>query len=138
MTGAIHVFPANLQGPRRVPNEQILDYELFYCPDLRNTRKRHPGPRACQFVSETLERYNVEELTLELREILNANVQHRLRAHEEFKDIRLKIGHILFKTKYDGLKKKESCEVNSKGLEIFKKSCLPETQSSDLLPPWLW
>ncbi|KAK9048325.1 hypothetical protein SSX86_032712 [Deinandra increscens subsp. villosa] len=74
----------------------------------------------------------VEELTPELREILNANMDHvqqRRRAREAFKDIQLNIDHLLFKTKYDGLKTKESYEVNSKGLEIFTKSWLPETGS---------
>ncbi|KAL8240563.1 hypothetical protein R6Q59_013918 [Mikania micrantha] len=74
----------------------------------------------------------IEELTPELQKILNANmddVQQRRRAREAFKDIQLNIDHLLFKTKYDGLKTKESYEVNSKGLEIFTKSWLPETSS---------
>ncbi|KAF5798696.1 putative 2-acylglycerol O-acyltransferase [Helianthus annuus] len=74
----------------------------------------------------------VEELTGELQEILNANmddVKQRRRAREAFKDIQLTVDHVLFKTKYDGLKTKESYEVNSKGVEIFSKSWLPETGS---------
>ncbi|KAI3808459.1 hypothetical protein L1987_24410 [Smallanthus sonchifolius] len=74
----------------------------------------------------------VDELTPELREILNADmddVQQRRRAREAFKDIQLNIDHLLFKTKYDGLRTKESYEVNSKGLDIFTKSWLPETSS---------
>lgn len=42
----------------------------------------------------------MEELTPELREILNANmddVKQRRRAREAFKDIQLNIDHILFK-----------------------------------------
>ncbi|KAJ1443243.1 Serine aminopeptidase, S33 [Sesbania bispinosa] len=64
----------------------------------------------------------------ELQEILDANmdqVSARRRAREAFKDIQLGIDHILFKTPCDGLKLKESYEVNSRGLEIFCKSWLP-------------
>lgn len=74
----------------------------------------------------------VEDLKPELQEILNANmdnVQERRRAREAFKDIQLNIDHLLFKTKYDGLKTKESYEVNSRGVEIYSKSWLPETGS---------
>ncbi|KAJ1391428.1 Serine aminopeptidase, S33 [Sesbania bispinosa] len=64
----------------------------------------------------------------ELQQILDANmdqVSARRRAREAFKDIQLGIDHILFKTPCDGLKLKESYEVNSRGLEIFCKSWLP-------------
>lgn len=74
----------------------------------------------------------VEELTPELQETLNANmddVKARRRAREAFKDVQLNIDHLLFKTPCDGLKTKESYEVNSRGLEIFSKTWLPEKQS---------
>ncbi|KAF2282701.1 hypothetical protein GH714_043701 [Hevea brasiliensis] len=66
----------------------------------------------------------------ELQKILVANMDEapaRRRAREAFKDIQLGIDHILFKSPADGLKIKESYEVNSRGLEIFTKSWLPET-----------
>ncbi|XP_060672573.1 caffeoylshikimate esterase isoform X2 [Ziziphus jujuba] len=66
----------------------------------------------------------------ELQKLLDANMDKapaRRRAREAFKDIQLGIDHILFKTPTDGLKMKESYEVNSRGLEIFSKSWLPET-----------
>lgn len=66
----------------------------------------------------------------ELHKILDANMDHvsaRRQAREAFKDIQLGIDHILFKTQCDGLKMKESYEVNSKGVEIFYKSWFPET-----------
>ncbi|KAH7533284.1 hypothetical protein FEM48_Zijuj04G0114500 [Ziziphus jujuba var. spinosa] len=77
----------------------------------------------------------------ELQKLLDANMDKapaRRRAREAFKDIQLGIDHILFKTNIDsrlivlqtpidGLKMKESYEVNSRGLEIFSKSWLPET-----------
>ncbi|KAJ6369703.1 hypothetical protein OIU76_028034 [Salix suchowensis] len=50
-------------------------------------------------------------------------------AREAFKDIQLGVDHILFKTPCDGLKMKESYEVNSRGLEIFTKSWLPKSSS---------
>ncbi|XP_009618376.1 caffeoylshikimate esterase [Nicotiana tabacum] len=64
-----------------------------------------------------------------LQKILDAdmdNVEARRRAREAFKDIQLSIDHILFKVTHAGLKMEESYEVNSRGLEIFSKSWLPE------------
>ncbi|KAH9675775.1 Hydrolase 4 domain-containing protein [Citrus sinensis] len=66
----------------------------------------------------------------ELSEILDANMDeapNRRRAREAFKDIQLNIDHILLKATCDGLKTEESYEVNSRGVEIFCKSWLPET-----------
>ncbi|KAJ4961876.1 hypothetical protein NE237_021786 [Protea cynaroides] len=66
----------------------------------------------------------------ELQKIINANmdkVSARRRAREVFKDIQLQIDYCLFKLPTDGLKMKELYEVNSRGLEIFCKSWLPET-----------
>ncbi|CAL0317372.1 unnamed protein product [Lupinus luteus] len=68
-------------------------------------------------------------IDIELQKILSANmdeVANRRSAREAFKDIQLGIDHILFKTPSDGLRIKESYEVNSKGLEIFCKSWIPE------------
>ncbi|CAI9110679.1 OLC1v1010748C4 [Oldenlandia corymbosa var. corymbosa] len=68
-------------------------------------------------------------VTDELQQILDANMDEvgpRRRARDAFKDIQLSIDHLLFKTPCDGLKMKESYEVNSKGVEIFTKSWLPE------------
>ncbi|KAL3525465.1 hypothetical protein ACH5RR_013837 [Cinchona calisaya] len=65
----------------------------------------------------------------ELQKILDANMDEvgaRRRAREAFKDIQLSIDHILFKIPCDGLKIKESYEVNSKGLEYFSKSWVPQ------------
>ncbi|XP_052112251.1 uncharacterized protein LOC107472651 isoform X4 [Arachis duranensis] len=64
-----------------------------------------------------------------LQKIADSNMDEapaRRRAREAFKDIQLNIDHILFKTPCDGLKMKESYEVNSRGIEIFCKSWLPE------------
>ncbi|KAH9739360.1 Hydrolase 4 domain-containing protein [Citrus sinensis] len=76
----------------------------------------------------------------ELSEILDAKMDEapaRRRAREAFKDIQLNIDHILLKVATcDGLKTEEratflavlqSYEVNSRGVEIFCKSWLPET-----------
>ncbi|XP_010549925.1 PREDICTED: caffeoylshikimate esterase-like [Tarenaya hassleriana] len=65
----------------------------------------------------------------ELRRLLVANMDDaaaRRRTREAFKDIQLSLDHILFKTPSDGIKTKESYEVNSRGVEIFSKSWLPE------------
>ncbi|MED6204667.1 hypothetical protein PIB30_011084 [Stylosanthes scabra] len=50
----------------------------------------------------------------------------RRHAREAFKHIQLKIDHCLFQLPVDGVKMKECYEVNSRGLEIFTKSWLPE------------
>ncbi|KAL2499428.1 alpha/beta-Hydrolases superfamily protein [Abeliophyllum distichum] len=66
----------------------------------------------------------------ELQKILDADMDKvgpRRQAREAFKDIQLSIDHVLFKMPCDGLKMKESYEVNSRGLEIFSKSWLPES-----------
>ncbi|CAA3003361.1 caffeoylshikimate esterase [Olea europaea subsp. europaea] len=68
----------------------------------------------------------------ELQKILDADMEqvgHRRQAREAFKDIQLSIDHVLFKIPGDGLKMKESYEVNSRGLEIFSKSWLPKSSS---------
>ncbi|XP_015065537.1 caffeoylshikimate esterase-like [Solanum pennellii] len=67
----------------------------------------------------------------ELQKLLDAdmdNVEARRCAREAFKHIQLSIDHILFKVPDAGLKMEESYEVNSRGLEIFSKSWLPETR----------
>ncbi|OIW12225.1 hypothetical protein TanjilG_06014 [Lupinus angustifolius] len=68
-------------------------------------------------------------IDIKLQKILYANMDEvaaRRRARQAFKDIQLGIDHVLFKTPSHGLRIKESYEVNSKGLEIFCKSWLPE------------
>ncbi|KAF7820014.1 caffeoylshikimate esterase-like isoform X2 [Senna tora] len=67
----------------------------------------------------------------ELQKLLDAKMDEvpaRRRARDAFKHIQLGIDHILFKTPCEGLKMKESYEVNSRGIEIFTKSWLPETR----------
>ncbi|EYU34400.1 hypothetical protein ABFS82_12G032000 [Erythranthe guttata] len=74
----------------------------------------------------------LEGLSEELQKILDADMDHvgpRRIAREAFKHIQLSIDHLLFKMPTDGLKMAESYEVNSRGLEIFSKSWLPEKGS---------
>ncbi|KAL3637809.1 hypothetical protein CASFOL_018257 [Castilleja foliolosa] len=75
---------------------------------------------------------NFEGVSEELQKILDADMDQvwaRRRARDAFKDIQLSIDHILFKTPTDKLKMIESYDVNSRGLEIFSKSWLPESGS---------
>ncbi|KAJ8436641.1 LOW QUALITY PROTEIN: hypothetical protein Cgig2_029887 [Carnegiea gigantea] len=51
----------------------------------------------------------------------------RRRAREAFKDVQLSIDHCLFKMPTQGLKMDERYEKNSRGLEIFTKTWLPES-----------
>ncbi|PKI75627.1 hypothetical protein CRG98_004028 [Punica granatum] len=69
----------------------------------------------------------VDEEVLKLLEANMDQAPERRRAREAFKDIQLGIDHILFKTPCDGLKMTEAYVVNSRGLEIFTKSWLPES-----------
>ncbi|KAL5581812.1 hypothetical protein UlMin_014254 [Ulmus minor] len=66
-----------------------------------------------------------EELN-KILEVKMDEVPARRRARQAFKDVQLGLDYILFKTPTDGLKMEESYEVNSRGLEIFSKSWLPE------------
>ncbi|XP_027077544.1 caffeoylshikimate esterase [Coffea arabica] len=69
-------------------------------------------------------------ISQELQKIMDTNMQEvgaRRLAREAFKDIQLSIDHILFKIPSDGLTMKESYQVNSKGLEYFSKSWVPQT-----------
>ncbi|ERN03970.1 caffeoylshikimate esterase isoform X2 [Amborella trichopoda] len=69
----------------------------------------------------------------DLREIVTAPMDHvreRRRAREAFKDLQMSIDHCLLKTSVEGLKMDERYEKNSRGLEIFSKSWLPETSTT--------
>ncbi|KAL1566596.1 acylglycerol lipase [Salvia divinorum] len=73
-----------------------------------------------------------EGVNEDLQKILDAEMDEvgpRRRAREAFKDIQLSIDHILFKMPHEGLKTKESYEVNSRELEIYSKSWLPDSGS---------
>ncbi|XP_042028544.1 caffeoylshikimate esterase-like isoform X2 [Salvia splendens] len=73
-----------------------------------------------------------EGVTEELQKILDADMDQvgpRRRAREAFKHIQLSIDHILFKMPCDRLKMTESYDVNSRGLEIFSKSWVPDSRS---------
>ncbi|XP_010524356.1 PREDICTED: caffeoylshikimate esterase-like isoform X2 [Tarenaya hassleriana] len=63
----------------------------------------------------------------ELRRLLEADMDDaaaRRLAREAMKDTQLSLDHILFKASADGIKTKE---VNSRGVEIFSKSWIPES-----------
>ncbi|KAJ0232601.1 Alpha/beta-Hydrolases superfamily protein [Hirschfeldia incana] len=65
----------------------------------------------------------------ELRRFKDVNLDQapaRRHVRDSFKDAQLNLDHILFKTSGDGIKTNESYEVNSRGVEIFSKSWLPE------------
>ncbi|KAJ4770309.1 alpha/beta-Hydrolases superfamily protein [Rhynchospora pubera] len=57
------------------------------------------------------------------------DVSERRRVREAFKEVQLGLDHCLFKAKYTGIKTNESYERNSRGLEVFSKSWLPETSN---------
>ncbi|XP_047334591.1 caffeoylshikimate esterase-like [Impatiens glandulifera] len=65
----------------------------------------------------------------EVQRLLDADmdqVKARRQAREAFKDIQLSIDHYLFKLPCDGVKMQEAYEVNSRGVEIFTKSWVPD------------
>ncbi|XP_075482148.1 caffeoylshikimate esterase-like isoform X2 [Primulina tabacum] len=85
--------------------------------------------RALKVMGKTVKFVGVDE---ELQKILDADmdmVGPRRRAREAFMHIQLSIDHILFKMPHGRLKMNESLEVNSRGLEMFSKSWLPESGS---------
>ncbi|XP_073148889.1 caffeoylshikimate esterase isoform X2 [Henckelia pumila] len=85
--------------------------------------------RASKVMGKPVKFAGVDE---ELQKILDADmdmVGPRRRAREAFKHIQLSIDHILFKMPHGRLKMTESLKVNSRGLEIFSRSWLPESGS---------
>ncbi|XP_024011914.1 caffeoylshikimate esterase isoform X2 [Eutrema salsugineum] len=65
----------------------------------------------------------------ELRRLKEVDIDQapaRRHVRDSLKDIQHNLDHILLKTPGDGIKTKESYEVNSRGVEIFSKSWLPE------------
>ncbi|GMH04310.1 hypothetical protein Nepgr_006149 [Nepenthes gracilis] len=73
---------------------------------------------------------NLQGIDDQLRTIIDANMDQapaRRRAREAFKDIQLSIDHCLFNMPTQGLKMNEMYEVNSRGMEIFSKSWIPES-----------
>lgn len=71
-------------------------------------------------------------ISAELQKIIDADmdfVAARRIAREAVKDKLISIDHLLFKVPHEGLTTKESIVVNSRGLEIFSKSWLPQTTS---------
>ncbi|KAJ6752896.1 ALPHA/BETA-HYDROLASES SUPERFAMILY PROTEIN [Salix koriyanagi] len=101
------------------------------CASLRGKRWRRQR-REKEAASMASRPVKFPEIDDELRKIIGANMDEvpaRRVAREAFKDIQLGVDHILFKTPCDGLKMKESYEVNSRGLEIFTKSWLPKSSS---------
>ncbi|KAK9114951.1 hypothetical protein Syun_021748 [Stephania yunnanensis] len=77
-------------------------------------------------------RVRIEGISSELQGILDANMDQapaRRRAREAFKGIQSRIDHCLMKVPADGLKMEESYDLNSKGIEIFSKSWLPDNSS---------
>ncbi|KAL9671473.1 hypothetical protein QQ045_009041 [Rhodiola kirilowii] len=83
-----------------------------------------------RFVRGIMVRPKLEGVDEELMKLLDVSmdeVQPRRRAREAFKEIQLGIDHILFKLPHGRLKMDEAYEVNSRGIEIFTKSWLPES-----------
>ncbi|RZC61221.1 hypothetical protein C5167_022980, partial [Papaver somniferum] len=83
-------------------------------------------------------RIEIDGIDDELSRIINSNLDHvsaRRRSHEVFKDIQLGIDHCLFKVCFAlpcevdhfGSFFLQLYEVNSRGIEIFSKSWLPQT-----------
>uniref|UniRef100_M4E450 Serine aminopeptidase S33 domain-containing protein n=1 Tax=Brassica campestris TaxID=3711 RepID=M4E450_BRACM len=67
--------------------------------------------------------------TDDLRRFKDVNLDEapsRRHVRDSLKDTQLNLDHILLKTPGDGIKTKESYEVNSRGVEIFSKSWLPQ------------
>ncbi|KMT10663.1 hypothetical protein BVRB_5g117780 isoform B [Beta vulgaris subsp. vulgaris] len=70
------------------------------------------------------------DISGELKKIIDADFDKasaRRRAREAFKDVQLSIDHCLFKIPTQGLKLHEKYEKNSRGVEIFSKSWVPDS-----------
>ncbi|XP_047957125.1 caffeoylshikimate esterase-like isoform X1 [Salvia hispanica] len=107
---------------------EISELHHFYVkPTISPTRRK--TQRALQAMGKPVK---FEGITEELQKILDADMDQvgpRRRAREAFKHMQLSIDHILFKMPCDRLKMTESYDVNSRGLEIFSKSWVPDSRS---------
>lgn len=111
------IYKSNPEGPL-----------IWTTPVLLKTRRKRDrqGRRGKMAPRATLK--GVDE---ELQRMLNTTnlnqAPARRRLREAFKDVQLGIDHYLMKIPCEGLKMNESYKVNSRGLEIFSKSWLPES-----------
>ncbi|KAL1536912.1 acylglycerol lipase [Salvia divinorum] len=107
---------------------EISELLHFYVkPKISPTRRK--SERAVKVMGKPVKFEGVSE---ELQKILDADMDQvgpRRRAREAFNHIQLSIDHILFKMPCDRLKMTESYDVNSRGLEIFSKSWVPDSGS---------
>jgi len=83
---------------------------------LRLSRRRVRG-RAMEGLDE--EKYIISKMNLD-------QAPARRRVREAFIQIQQNLDHYLFKTAPSGIKTEERYEINSRGLEFFSKSWLPE------------
>ncbi|KAH6803692.1 alpha/beta-Hydrolases superfamily protein [Perilla frutescens var. frutescens] len=115
----------------REGGREASDSHITVKPKLRPKifATRRKSERAVKVMGKPVKFEGVSE---ELQKILDADMDQvgpRRRAREAFKDIQLSIDHILFKMPSDRLKMTELYEVNSRGLEIFSKSWVPDSSS---------
>ncbi|WCJ25372.1 alpha/beta-Hydrolases superfamily protein [Euphorbia peplus] len=74
-----------------------------------------------------------KEASLSLKKLNMDSAKQRRLARDAFLPSQLQIDHCLMKIPFGGLKIEESYEKNSRGIEIFSKSWLPETASPKAL-----
>ncbi|XP_077243923.1 alpha/beta-Hydrolases superfamily protein isoform X2 [Tasmannia lanceolata] len=86
-----------------------------FCPKKKKRKKLQMG---------------LEGVSEELQKLADVNMDEapvRCRVREAFKEIQMGLDHCLFKASHTGIKMKEEYVINSRGLEIFSKSWIPET-----------
>ncbi|KAJ8641658.1 hypothetical protein MRB53_018352 [Persea americana] len=105
--------------------------ERTYCLDYRvwvsTVKSRRKKSKSSGGVVSKMRLDGVDE---DLQGLLDEDLDQapaRRRVREAFKEIQLGIDHCLLRASYPGVKMMEMYGVNSRGLEIFSKSWLPET-----------
>lgn len=88
---------------------------------LRLTRRRR-GRRGRAMEGLDEEKYTIAQMNLD-------QAPARRRVREAFIQIQKNLDHCLFKMAPSGVKTEERYEINSRGLEIFSKSWLPESST---------
>ncbi|XP_057522217.1 caffeoylshikimate esterase isoform X1 [Amaranthus tricolor] len=94
---------------------------------VEKKKKQKREPKSMSFSPPSSE---INGISDDLKKIIDANMDeapNRRHAREAFKKIQLSIDHCLFKAPTQGLKIDEGYEKNSRGLQIFYKSWLPES-----------
>lgn len=121
----LSLFPRKPISPINLPTKQYQP--LFPCPKTNTKTNAKPHPH---LVVTAKQKSAIEGVSKELNAIASQNLDFapaRRRVRKAFVEVQQKLDHCLFKLAPTGIRTEEWYERNSKGLEIFCKSWMPES-----------